>query len=182
MADTFLTAGADTRVQALSAWLQTQPAEWCIDIASLRPASEDASFRRYFRVDAPGHAGRTLIVMDAPPEKEDTQPFIRVAELLTGAGLHAPEIVARDVAQGFLLLSDLGAVTYLSALTPSNADALFADAIAALVKWQLASRPGVLPPYDEALLRREVQLFPDWYVERHLQHAWTDGERQIFEQ
>jgi N-acetylmuramate 1-kinase len=182
MADTSLTVGADHRVQALAAWLQAQPAEWAIDVTSLRPASVDASFRRYFRVDAPGHHGRTLIVMDAPPEKEDTQPFIRIAELLVQAGLHAPEIVARDIGQGYLLLSDLGAETYLSALTPANADALFADAIDALVKWQLASKPGVLPPYDEALLRREVQLFPDWYVDRHLQQPLTDTQRQTFEQ
>jgi aminoglycoside/choline kinase family phosphotransferase len=182
MADTSLTAGADLRVQALSLWLQTQPPAWGIDVASLRPASADASFRRYFRVDAPGYPGGTLIVMDAPPEKEDTQPFIHVADLLAQAGLNAPAIVARDVAQGFLLLSDLGPVTYLSALNPANADALFADAIAALVKWQLASRPGVLPAYDEPLLRREVQLFPDWYVARHLQHTLTDADQQTLEQ
>jgi hypothetical protein len=182
LTDTSLNLGVDPRLQALSAWLQAQPHAWSIDVASLRPASADASFRRYFRVDAPGHSGRTLIVMDAPPEKEDTRPFIHVAELLAQAGLNAPAIVARDVEQGFLLLTDLGSVTYLSALRPQNADALFADAIDALVKWQLASRPGVLPPYDEALLRREVQLFPDWYVERHLQHSLTGAERQTLEE
>jgi aminoglycoside/choline kinase family phosphotransferase len=182
MADTSLTAGADLRAQELAAWLQTQPVAWRIDVASLRPASADASFRRYFRVDAPGQPGGTLIAMDAPPEREDTRPFIHVAELLSQAGLNAPAIVARDVERGFLLLSDLGPVTYLAALNPANADALFADATAALVKWQLASRPGVLPPYDEALLRREVQLFPDWYVDRHLQSTLTDGDRQTFEQ
>jgi N-acetylmuramate 1-kinase len=169
-------AAADPRIQALSAWLRAQPAQWCIDVASLRPASADASFRRYFRVDAPGHAGGTLIAMDAPPEKEDSRPFVQVAELLARAGLHAPAIAARDLAQGFLLLSDLGSVTYLSALNAETADPLFADAIAALVQWQLASRPDVLPPYDEALLTREMQLFPDWYVGRHLQHALTEPQ------
>ena len=181
LTETSVNASADLRVQALSAWLHAQPDTWSIDVASLRPASADASFRRYFRVDAPGHSGKTLVVMDAPPEKEDTRPFIHVAELLAQAGLNAPAIVARDVEQGFLLLTDLGSVTYLSALRPENADTLFADAIDALVKWQLASRPGVLPPYDEALLRREVQLFPDWYVERHLQHSLTAAERQTLE-
>jgi N-acetylmuramate 1-kinase len=184
MADTSPSAGPDIRAQAVAKWLQMQPPEWRIDVASLRPASADASFRRYFRVDAPGHPGRTLVVMDAPPDKEDTGPFIHVAELLAQAGLHAPTIVAREVAQGLLLLSDLGPVTYLSALNDGNADAdaLFADAITALIKWQLASRPGVLPPYDEALLRREVQLFPDWYVGHHLQHSLEDADRQTFEQ
>ena len=180
MADTLPTADADRRVQALSAWLRTQPPQWCLDLASLRPASADASFRRYFRINAPGHRGGTLIAMDAPPEKEDSRPFIHVAGLLAAAGLHAPTIEASDLEQGFLLLSDLGSTTYLAALTPDNADALFADAIAALVRWQLASRSGVLPPYDEALLQREVQLFPDWYVARHLQHALADADRQTF--
>ena len=178
MAETFLTADTDGRVQALSTWLQAQPAQWRIDVASLRAASADASFRRYFRIDAPGHPGRTLIAMDAPPEKEDTRPFIHVAELLAQAGLNAPLILARDIERGFLLLSDLGSTTYLSALNHESADALFADSIAALVKWQLASRAGELPPYDEALLQREVQLFPDWYVERHLRHSLTAAERQ----
>ena len=182
MAETSLDPGSDVRLQALAQWLRAQPGEWCIDVASLRPASTDASFRRYFRVDAPGHPGSTLVVMDAPPEKEDTGPFIQVADLLAQAGLHAPAIEARDIEQGFLLLSDLGPVTYLSALDPTNADALFADATAALVKWQLASRPDVLPPYDDALLRREVQLFPDWYVDRHLQHQLSDADRQTLEQ
>ena len=180
MADTLPTADADRRVHALSAWLRTQPEQWGLDLASLRPASADASFRRYFRIDAPGHRGGTLIAMDAPPEKEDSRPFIRVAGLLAAADLHAPTIEAGDLDQGFLLLSDLGSTTYLAALTPDNANALFADAINALVRWQLASRPGVLPPYDEALLQREVQLFPDWYIARHLQHALVEADRQTF--
>ncbi len=175
---------ADPRLPVLRDWLARQPAAWRIDVTSLRAASADASFRRYFRVDAPGYDGGTLIVMDAPPEKEDTRPFIAVAGLLAEAGLNAPAIVARDVERGFLLLSDLGNETYLAALNkaPERADALFADAIKALVKWQLASRPGVLPPYDDALLRREIQLFPDWYVARHLQHVLTDAEQQVLAQ
>jgi hypothetical protein len=169
--------GGDARLQELTRWLHALPPSLGLDPTSLRPASADASFRRYFRLDAAGAAGGTLIAMDAPPEKEDSRPFVHVAALLAGAGLHAPAIVAQDLARGLLLLTDLGTTTYLSALTPANADALFADATAALVRWQLASRPDELPPYDEALLRREVQLFPDWYVGRHLGHTLTATER-----
>jgi N-acetylmuramate 1-kinase len=132
---------------------------------SLAPASADASFRRYFRVALPD---ATFIVMDAPPEQEDCRPFIRVAGLMAAAGLNVPAVLAQDLAQGFLLLSDLGSTTYLAALDDDNADALFSDAIDALIRWQLASRDGVLPPYDETLLRRELDLFPEWYLRRHL--------------
>jgi aminoglycoside/choline kinase family phosphotransferase len=106
--------------------------------------------------------------MDAPPAQEDCRPFIHVAQLLRDAGINAPEVHAQDLAQGFLLLSDLGETTYLAALNAANADQLFADATDTLVKWQLASRAGELPAYDEALLRRELALFPEWYVGRHL--------------
>jgi aminoglycoside/choline kinase family phosphotransferase len=132
---------------------------------SLAPASEDASFRRYFRVALDE---RSLIAMDAPPEKEDCRPFVHVARLLREAGVHAPELHAEDLSQGFLLLADLGTRSYLQELTPQNAAHLFSDATDALVKWQLASKAGQLPDYDEALLRREMNLFPEWYVQRHL--------------
>ena len=132
---------------------------------SLAAASADASFRRYFRVSLPD---ATLIVMDAPPEHEDCRPFVHVAGLMAAAGLNVPAILAQDFAQGFLLLSDLGSTTYLAALNDRNADSLFGDATDALIRWQLASREGVLPLYDEALLRRELDLFPEWYVRRHL--------------
>jgi aminoglycoside/choline kinase family phosphotransferase len=131
----------------------------------LEPASADASFRRYFRVRA---AGLSLIVMDAPPEHEDCRPFVRVARLLAKAGVHVPRVIAEDLEQGFLLLSDLGTTSYLQALKNDTADELFRDAIDALLRWQLASRPGALPPYDEALLTREMKLFPEWYLQRHL--------------
>ncbi|CAG0945810.1 MAG: N-acetylmuramate/N-acetylglucosamine kinase [Rhodocyclaceae bacterium] len=146
---------------------------------SVAPASADASFRRYFRVGFDD--GTTRIVMDAPPEHEDCRPFVRVAGLLRGAGVHAPEILAEDLARGLLLLTDLGSTTYLDALDASNADALFRDAIDALVKWQLASRPDALPPYDEALLRRELSLFPDWYVARHLGAPLTAAQQEALE-
>ncbi len=131
----------------------------------LEPASADASFRRYFRVRA---AGLSLIVMDAPPEHEDCRPFVRVARLLAEAGVHVPRVIAEDLEQGFLLLSDLGTTSYLQALKNDTADELFRDAIDALLRWQLASRPDALPPYDEALLTREMKLFPEWYLQRHL--------------
>lgn len=146
---------------------------------TLAPASADASFRRYFRVHLDEQD--TRIVMDAPPALEDCRPFVRVAAMLSKAGLNAPKILAQDVDRGLLLLSDLGNTTYLDALDDSNADRLFRDAIDALVRWQLASRPGMLPPYDEALLRRELALFPDWYVARHLETALSAGQKQALE-
>jgi hypothetical protein len=171
-------APADARRAALAAWLATLPRELDPRIETLRPASADASFRRYFRLDA---AGGTLIAMDAPPAQEDSRPYVHVAGLLHAAGLNAPHILAQDLAQGFLLLSDLGRETYLNVLNDDNAAALYSDAIDALVRWQLASRAGELPAYDAALLARELALFPDWYVARHLQHALTDAQRAVLE-
>ena len=139
---------------------------------TLSAASADASFRRYFRVTLDDG---TFIAMDAPPEQEDCAPFLRVAGLFSEAGANVPAILAQDVSQGFLLLADLGSTTYLQALngqpdqSGNEAHQLYSDAVGALLKIQLASRPGVLPDYDEALLSRELHLFPDWYLERHLQ-------------
>jgi len=116
--------------------------------------------------------------MDAPPEREDCRPFVRIAALMRAAGLNTPEVLAQDLERGFLLLTDLGTTTYLSALNDANADELFRDAVDALLKLQLASRAGVLPAYDEALLRRELDLFPDWYVARHLGVELNDEQRQ----
>lgn len=132
----------------------------------IEPASADASFRRYFRVTLEN--GDTRIVMDAPPEHEDCRPFLHVATLFRDAGVHVPEVFAQDLDQGFLLLSDLGNTTYLNVLDATTAPALYRDANAALVDIQRASRAGVLPAYDRALLERELNLFPDWYVARHL--------------
>ena len=133
---------------------------------TIEPASADASFRRYFRVTL--EDGDTRIVMDAPPEHEDCRPFLHVAALFRAAGVHVPEVFAQDLEQGFLLLSDLGNTTYLNVLDAMTAPALYRDANAALVDIQRASRPGVLPAYDRALLERELKLFPDWYVAKHL--------------
>jgi len=116
--------------------------------------------------------------MDAPPECEDCRPFVRVAALMRAAGVHVPKILAQDLERGFLLLTDLGTTSYLQALDATNADELFRDAIDALIKLQLASRPDVLPPYDEALLRREIDLFPQWYIARHLGMTLTADERE----
>jgi len=132
----------------------------------LEPASADASFRRYFRVTLPD--GSTRIVMDAPPEHEDCRPFLKVAALFHDAGVHVPEVHAEDLAQGFLLLSDLGNTTYLNVLNAANAPTLYRHANAALLDIQRASRAGVLPEYDRALLARELDLFADWYVRHHL--------------
>jgi len=120
-------------------------------------------------------------VMDAPPDKEDCRPFVHVAGLLRAAGVHAPEIFAQDLAAGFLLLGDLGDATYLQALDAQNAARLFADASDALIRWQLATRPGELPPYDAALLRREMNLFPEWYVAKHLKKELNEKQRSSLE-
>jgi hypothetical protein len=178
-----VTPQEDARLDLLRRWLGTLDPALGLRVDTLQPASADASFRRYFRVaaDAPAHVAgpaASFVAMDAPPDREDTRPFVHVAGLLRAAGLNAPAIVAQDAQSGFLLLTDLGRDTYLDAFRRGAADAgaMFADAIAALVRWQLASRPGVLPPYDEALLRRELSLFPDWYVARHLGHTLTQRQ------
>lgn len=163
------------RMQALSAWLQPRLADEGITDFQLAPASEDASFRRYFRITTPS---ATRIVMDAPPEFEDCRPFIRVAGLLADAGVNVPRILAADLSQGFLLMTDLGRQTYLDVLNDANFDALFRPAADALVKWQLVSKPDVLPPYDAGLLKRELSLFPDWYIARHLRVELNTAQRE----
>ena len=149
----------------------------------IAPASADASFRRYFRVSLPD--GATRIIMDAPPEHEDCRPFLKVAALFREAGVHVPVVYAENLEQGFLLLSDLGTTTYLEALNDSTAPRLYRDANASLIGIQRASRPDVLPEYDRALLTRELELFPDWYITRHLGITLDDTQnatlRAIFE-
>lgn len=153
------------RSQALRAWLDEIFPGQQIDLA---PASADASFRRYFRLTLPD--GTTRIVMDAPPEHEDCRPFVQVAQEFAQAGVHVPAVLQQNLAAGFLLLTDLGSTTYLDALSarPESADELYRAANAALLKVQLASRAGALPEYDAALLQREMELFPTWYLDRHL--------------
>lgn len=166
----------DARLDALERWLA---AELRAARLTLAPASADASFRRYFRVCL--EDGRSFVAMDAPPEQEDCRPFLHVAQLLREAGVHAPQVHAQDLAQGFLLLADLGTTTYLAALNEHNAQDLMHDATEALVRWQLATRAGELPPYDEALLRREMDLFPQWYVGRHLGATLASAQRDALE-
>ena len=147
---------------------------------SIEPASADASFRRYFRVTI---GSETLIAMDAPPPQEDCTPFVHAAEVFADAGINVPKIIAQDIPNGFLLLSDLGNTTFLSALQAPNglevAADLYRDASNALIKLQLASKPEVFSPYDEALLTREMQLFPDWYVTKHLNVTLTDAQQEV---
>lgn len=169
----------DSRLDGLKAWLEECLPAVCAargwaapGEARLSPASSDASFRRYFRWE---EGERSLIVMDAPPPQEDCRPFVKVAGLLASAGVHVPEILTADLEQGYLLLPDLGRQTYLDVIDENNADALFEDALEALVAFQRLPVEGLLPSYDEALLRRELQLFPDWYLARHL-GVTLDGE------
>ncbi|APW45325.1 aminoglycoside phosphotransferase family protein [Rhodoferax antarcticus] len=145
-------------------WLAATAPAHGLRTGTLRLASADASFRRYFRVDTPASS---RIIMDAPPQQENCQPFVKVAQLMHDAGLCAPGVLAWDEPLGFLLLSDLGGQTMLQVIDKSNPQAnlpLYLQAVDALIAWQLASKPDVLPPYDEALLRRELELFPDWYL------------------
>jgi aminoglycoside/choline kinase family phosphotransferase len=165
------------RQQQLNLWLQSQFPGVTYTLA---PASADASFRRYFR--ATFGDGSTSIIMDAPPEHEDCRPFLHVAHLFEDAGTHVPHVYAEDLEQGFLLLSDLGNTTYLQALTPQNARVLYGAATDALIKIQLASSEEALPPYDEALLRRELNLFPEWYIGKHLGITLSDKQQAKLEQ
>jgi N-acetylmuramate 1-kinase len=155
------------RRQAFARWLAAVAPAHGLAPETLRIASADASFRRYLRIDSQ-HG--TRIIMDAPPSHEDCRPFVQVAQLMAQAGLHVPEVLAWDEPHGFMLLSDLGTRTMIEAVDAGDPGAnqpLYLQAVDALVAWQVASRPGVLPPYDEALLARELALFPDWYLAKH---------------
>lgn len=173
---------SDIRLAGLHAWLESQLGDraW-----TLTPASADASFRRYFRISF-SDAGAPLIAMDAPPDKEDCRPFLHVAGLLCAAGIHAPRVHAENLAQGYLLLEDLGTTTYLDALNADVASAttpadLYAAATDALIGIQKASRRGELPSYDDALLRRELSLFPDWYIRLHVGTALAPSDEHILQ-
>lgn len=158
------------RDDALKAWLAAEAEKLGFDPESMARASSDAGFRRYFRVTRSG--GGTYIVMDAPPAHENLPAFIKVQKLMQEAGLNVPEIHAVNLESGFAVISDLGRETFLDVLNEENAAKLMDAATTALVKWQLATRPGVLPPYDRAVLTREMELFPEWYVKRHCGVEW----------
>ncbi len=155
------------REAAFHQWFTTVEAPQQLQRATLCLASADASFRRYLRVDS-AHGSR--IIMDAPPAQENCAPFVHVAGLMQAAGLNVPQVLAWDESQGFMLLTDLGAQTLMQVIDRDNPQAnlgLYLQAVDALIAWQQASQPGVLPAYDEALLKRELELFPEWYLTRH---------------
>jgi aminoglycoside/choline kinase family phosphotransferase len=175
----------DIRLQLLNHWLDQQlPALFAtrgwgeVPLGTLTPASSDASFRRYFRWQGDG---RSLILMDAPPPQEDCRPFVKVAERLAAAGVNVPQILAQDLERGFLLLSDLGHQTYLDVIDAQNADRLFDDAVQALLAFQRLPMDAPLPSYDDALLRRELQLFPEWYVRRHLGVELSEAQQAAWQ-
>jgi aminoglycoside/choline kinase family phosphotransferase len=170
------------RASRFGAWLaRVAPARGLVP-GTLRIASADASFRRYLRID--DARGASFIVMDAPPGKEDCRPFVQVAQLMLDAGLNAPRVLEWDEAGGFMLLTDLGSQTMIEVIDRDRPDAnraLYMAAVDALVAWQLASRPDVLPPYDQALLARELSLFPDWYVAKHRGVTLTDAQQRVLD-
>ena len=154
----------DNRLETLKSWVGQVLA---LREYEVRPASADASFRRYFRVSG---NGASYIVMDAPPDKEDMRPYIEIARRLHHLGLNVPEVLEQDQARGYLLLTDLGQQMYLPQLNEATVERLYGDALGALVTLQagIFTDPGFLPEYDEALLRRELELFREWYLGRHL--------------
>ena len=157
------------RYQLLENWIKVQFPTRSFLLSS---ASADASFRRYFRVTfSANFSHKTLIVMDAPPQHEDCVSFLNVIKVFSAANVHVPEVLAQNLEHGFLLLSDLGSTTYLEALDANSsiADRLYCDAVNALIRIQLASCSGVLPDYDEVLFLKELNLFPNWYLAKHLQ-------------
>jgi N-acetylmuramate 1-kinase len=165
---------ADPRLSLLLNWIATL-SDYKLLAGSIRPASNDASFRRYFRINDAD--GQTYILMDAPPPQEDVRPFIQIAQLLSATGVTVPAVLASEPGQGFLLLSDLGTVMYSHLLNQDTAQKLYMDAIGSLVQIQSHSQPGVLPEYDRAMLMRELQIFPEWYIGKHLGATLTPAQQ-----
>lgn len=177
-----ITWESTARQRAFEAWLAQAAGAHGLVSATLRPASADASHRRYFRVDGPQRT--SFVIMDAPAAQQENAAFVHVAGLMQDAGIRAPQVLHRDTEHGFLLLTDLGRRTLLDVITPAQPDAsrtLYLAAVDILLKWQLASRPGVLPPYDQALLQRELVLFPQWYVQAHRQVTLSAAQTQVLQ-
>ncbi len=163
----------DQRLEQLKVWLNDNG----ITYQDITAASADASFRRYFRIT---DEKKTYIVMDAPPEKEDCQPFVDVAKLLFSFGLNVPQIIQQDLEQGFLLLSDLGNTVFLSELNNDTVDEMYRLAMKSILLMQKNKKPD-LPAYDESLLRNELNLFPDWYLEKQLNITLSAQHKEILE-
>ncbi|MGH8780930.1 aminoglycoside phosphotransferase family protein [Paraburkholderia sp.] len=185
-------SASDARLDQLGTWLRRYDSRYGLDLATLAPASADASFRRYFRLtgrvdtaDTRANAS-TLIAVDAPPP-EKCREFVQVAGLLADAGVHVPRVLEADFDAGFMLVTDLGTESYLHALRDGgdgvngNARTLMRDALDTLIRWQLSSREDVLPPFDEAFLRREMELMPEWFVGRHLNREVDDTMRGVLD-
>ena len=175
----------DVRLQHLKDWLDEQLATlfstqgWgAVPPATLTAASSDASFRRYFRWEG---EGRSFVVMDAPPPQENCKPFVDIADFLRTCLINVPKIYAQDLDRGFLLLNDLGNKTFLDVINSSNADELFKDAIEALLAFQQLPMTEPLPSYDVALLRRELELFPEWYVRAHLGVDFNEQQQAVWQ-
>lgn len=169
----------DPRLQQLEQWLTGL---FGVRDFTITTASADASFRRYFRVT---RGNQSWIAMDAPPEKEDIEPYIRIANMLVDVGVNAPRILETNLQAGFLLNSDLGSRTYLADIDAGgDADRLYDDAMSALVQIQANGRQhaALLPPYDEALLKREMMLFPEWFCGRHLQLTLSGDDTAALQQ
>lgn len=165
------------RVAALNSWLSQQVG---LSGFSIQAVSGDASFRRYFRIIAAD--GEKWIAMDAPPERENCRPFVAIAGQLQTLGLHVPQIHAQDLEQGFLLLEDLGAMHYLDVLNEGNADRLYGDALGALAVVQACASTAGLPAYDRELLWREMELFREWLLGRHLGVRLDDQQNRELDQ
>jgi hypothetical protein len=177
------TSQADARLEALGEWLGTHATRYALDLATLAPASADASARRYFRLRAGQDHGPTLIAVDAPPP-EKCREFAEIAAMLAEAGVHVPRVLECELERGFMLLTDLGTEPYIAVLdtaAPARARPLMRDALDALVRWQLASRVGALPLFDESFMRREMELLPEWYIGRHLNRTVDEKARGILE-
>jgi len=174
----------DNRRDLLAAWLGSHAEPYALDLATLAPASADASFRRYFRLASAGAHGATLIAVDAPPP-EKSREFAQIAQLLEAAGVHVPRVLEAEFDAGFMLVTDLGTAPYLNALQEAGPGTrsreLMRDAIDALIRWQLSSRPGVLPDFDETFMRREMELMPEWYLERHLGRKVDEATRGVLD-